>query len=172
MPALERIIVHWTAGGYLPNSTDRSHYHFLTAWDEVNKKPYTQKGKFKPEDNINCYDGRYAPHCGGGNTGSVGWAICGMLGFLNGLSTGRFPITREQFEFTCSEIAKFCKQNNIPVTPQTILTHYEFGKAHPKTSSAGKIDITYLPPFPQLKADDIGDFIRDKIRWYYLKGGN
>lgn len=169
MQGIYRNIIHWTAGAYSPNSIDRLHYHFLTAWDSVNKKAYIQKGKFRPEDNANCYDGKYAAHTGGGNTGSVGWGICGMLGFEGPNHTGKFPITREQFELTCAEIAQFCLDNNIPITPQTIMTHYEFGKAHPNTSSAGKPDINYLPPFPQLKAEDIGDFFRDKIRWYWVK---
>lgn len=49
------------------------------------------------------------------------------------------------------------------------MTHYEFGKANPKTSSNGKIDITFLHPFPEIKEDEMGDFIRNKIRWYYKK---
>ena len=34
------------------------------------------------------------------------------------------------------------------------------------TASAGKIDIIYLPPYPEQTTDKIGDFIRNKIRWY------
>ena len=32
-----------------------------------------------------------------------------------------------------------------------------------------KIDITFLHPFPEIKEDEMGDFIRNKIRWYYKK---
>ena len=62
--------------------------------------------------------------------------------------------------------ADLCLKYNIPITPKTVFTHYEFGKAHPKTSSAGKIDITFIPPYPDIKADDCGCFIRTKILWY------
>lgn len=168
---ITRVILHWTAGSYMPNSIDRSHYHYMTALD--NNGVYIEKGKFSVEDNINCKDGKYAEHTGGGNTGSLGWAICGMLGYKNPQDVGDFPITKEQFELTCSEIAKFCKANNIPVTPLTVLTHYEFGLAHPTSSSAGKIDISFLPykvsinsEIRYLKPEEIGDFIRNKVKWY------
>lgn len=62
--------------------------------------------------------------------------------------------------------AKVAKEYNIPITRTTVLTHYEFGKSHPKTSSSGKIDIVFLPPYSWVEQNDIGDFIRTKIRWY------
>ena len=62
-----------------------------------------------------------------------------------------------------------CKKYNIKITPQTVLTHYEFGQAHPKTSSYGKIDIVYLHPFPEIDKKNMGDFIRNKIEWYFNK---
>ena len=56
------------------------------------------------------------------------------------------------------------------------MTHYEFGKANPNTSSAGKIDITWLPyTNDEIKKvtkstvvtnSSYGDFIRNKIKWY------
>lgn len=46
------------------------------------------------------------------------------------------------------------------------MTHYEFGQNNPKTTSFGKIDIVYLPPYPWIAKKDIGSFIRSKIRWY------
>ena len=49
------------------------------------------------------------------------------------------------------------------------MTHYEFGLKNPKTTSAGKIDIVYLPPYPQIKKQDIGNFIRNKVEWYSKK---
>ena len=72
---MKRIIIHWTAGTYQPNNTDFEHYHYL-----VNGDGMVINGKFKPEDNLNCNDGKYAAHTGGGNTGSIGIAMCGMSG--------------------------------------------------------------------------------------------
>ena len=46
------------------------------------------------------------------------------------------------------------------------MTHYEFGEKHPDTTSAGKIDITYIPPYSWVDKNDAGSFIRSKIKWY------
>lgn len=159
---MKRIIIHWTAGTNQPNGTDYLHYHYL-----INGDGLVVKGKYKPEDNLNCNDGKYAQHTGGGNTGSIGVSMCGMLGFKSSKDVGKYPLTKKQCESCFKKVAELCKQYNIPVTAQTVMTHYEFGKSHPNTSSAGKIDIIYLPPYPEQTADKIGDFIRNKIRWYY-----
>lgn len=153
-----------TAGTYQPNSVDYEHYHYL-----INGDGLLVEGKYKPEDNINCYDGKYAAHTGGGNTGSIGVALCGMFGFVNRETPGDYPLTKVQCERAFKLIAELSKQYNIPVTKQTVMTHYEFGLNNPKTTSAGKIDIIYLPPYPEIEKDKIGDFIRAKVRYYYLK---
>ena len=161
---LNKIIIHWTAGGSIPNDVDRNHYHYM-----IDSQGQLHSGKHKPEDNINCNDGKYAAHTGGGNTGAIGVALCGMLGFKDKNNVGRFPLTQKQVESALYFIAGLSLKYKIPVTPQSIMTHYEFGKANPKTSSAGKIDIIYLPPYPDVPADKIGDFLRGKIKWYQEK---
>jgi hypothetical protein len=65
--------------------------------------------------------------------------------------------------------AELCKDYGINVTPDTVFTHYEFGLKNPKTSSAGKIDINYLPHQPALNADEVGKYIRSKVSWYLQK---
>lgn len=159
---MKRIIIHWTAGTNQPNNVDKEHYHYLIDGDG---KVY--QGKYKPEDNENCSDGRYAAHTGGGNTGSIGVSMCGMCDFRSSANLGKYPLTKKQCEATFKLCAELCKKYGINVTKQNVITHYEFGKAHPNTSSAGKIDIIYLPPYPEQTTDKIGDFIRNKIRWYF-----
>ena len=44
----------------------------------VDKNGSVKSGKYTPEDNLNCKDGKYAKHCGGGNTGRIGIAVCCM----------------------------------------------------------------------------------------------
>lgn len=158
---MKRIIIHWTAGTNQPCNTDYEHYHYL-----INGDGLLIKGKYKPEDNLNCNDGKYAQHCGGGNTGSIGIAMCGMYGFKNKSNVGQYPLTAKQCERCFKLIAELSKKYNIPISKQTVLTHFEFGLLHPNTTSAGKIDITYLPPYSFLTAGKIGNFIRDKARWY------
>lgn len=162
MNKLERIVIHWTAGANYMNSTDYQHYHFL-----VDKDGEVMKGMYKPEDNLNCNDGKYAAHTGGGNTGSIGVAFCGMLGFKNAKNPGHFPLTAKQVEAGLKFCAELCKKYNIPI--DNVITHYEFGKAHPQSISAGKIDIIYLPCYPNVQANEIGNFLRQKIKWYILK---
>lgn len=161
---MKRIIIHWTAGTYKPTEHEKLCYHYLV--DDKGKVHY---GKYRPEDNLNVNDGKYAAHTGGGNTGSIGIAICAMIGFKNNKSVGNYPITPKQFESAMEFCAKLCKQYNLKVSPDTVMTHYEFGLKHPKTTSAGKIDIVYIPPYSWVDKADCGSFIRSKIKWYLLK---
>lgn len=161
---MKRIIIHWTAGTNQPCSTDFEHYHFT-----INGDGMVIVGKYRPEDNENCADGKYAQHCGGGNTGAIGVSMCGMFGFKSAKDVGNFPLTKVQCEATFKLVAELCKKYGIVVNPQNVLTHYEFGQAHPKTSSHGKIDIIHLPPYPFVSQKEVGDFIRNKVRWYLNK---
>lgn len=163
---MKRIIIHWTAGANQPNNTDYQHYHYL-----INKDGVVTLGKFPVSANEVCKNDSkgnplYAAHTGGGNTGSIGVSMCGMAGFKGVNEVGKYPLTRIQCEKTFKLVAELCKKHNIAITSSNVLTHYEFGKAHPNTSSAGKIDIVYLPPFPDVQRSKVGDFIRNKVRWY------
>lgn len=157
---MKRIIIHWTAGTYKPNATDLEHYHYL-----IDSNGEVVSGKHKVEDNENCNDGNYAAHTGGGNTGSIGISMCGMANFKNRNSVGDYPLTKVQCERCFKLIAELSKKYKISINPQNVMTHYEFGIKHPNTSSAGKIDIIYLPPYPDVEQSKIGDFIRNKARW-------
>lgn len=158
-----KIIIHWTAGAWKPNSTDKLYYHYL-----IDKAGNVIDGVYKPEDNENCYDGRYAMHTGGGNTGAIGVAFCGMFGYVSPKKLGEYPLAKKQCEAGFKFVAELSKKYNIEITPNTIMTHYEFGLKNPNTSSRGKIDIVHLPPYPIVKQADVGDFIRNKVRWYRL----
>lgn len=165
---MKRIIIHWSAGRYYPTLFEKHYYHYL-----IDKDGKVYSGDYAPEDNLNCNDQKYAQHTGGGNTGSIGVAMCAMFGFKSAESCGGYPITKVQFEACMNFCAQLCAKYKIEITPSTVLTHYEFGKNNPKTTSAGKIDIIHLPPYPWVSRDDVGSFIRSKVRWYFernLKG--
>lgn len=164
---MKRIIIHWSAGGYYPNTAETNCYHFL-----IDKDGQVIKGKFSPECNLQCLPGKYAPHTGGGNTASIGVALCAMYGFKDKNNCGHYPITPSQFESAMDLCAKLAKKYSIPITSNTVMTHYEFGIKHPNTTSAGKIDITYIPPYPWVDKNDCGAFIRSKIKWYLKKQSN
>ena len=122
----KNIILHWTGGNYTPCSSDLLHYHFLI--DNLGK---IYNGKYSPRDNENCTDGKYAAHCGGGNTGRIGIAICCRK------DTNTIP-TQKQIETMCKLAADLCLKYGLRVNQ--VLTHAEFGQQHPKTSSYGKVD--------------------------------
>ena len=161
---MKKIIIHWTAGSNFPNQTDKNHYHFL-----IDKTGKVINGKYAPEDNENCYDGKYAPHTGGGNTGSIGIALCGMCGFVDKKKVGNYPLTKIQVERCFKLIAELSKKYKIPIDNKHVVTHYEFGCKHPDTSSKGKIDIIYLTTNPEIPTEKIGDYFRDKAKWYLSK---
>ena len=90
---MKRIIIHWTAGTYFPTNYEKEHYHFL-----VDAKGEIHYGVFKPEANEICKAGKYAAHTGGGNTGSIGVAICAMLNYKSAKSVGKYPIKKNNLK--------------------------------------------------------------------------
>jgi len=162
---VKRIIYHWTAGKYDVNLTDKEHYHYI-----INNKGEVSEGYFKPEDNLYCRQNLYAAHTGGGNTGSIGIAFAGMFGFVSRSNVGNYPLTKKQCEVGFELGAKLAKKYSLNLQDKfSIQTHYGFGKRNPKTTSCGKIDIIYLSPYPQIAANEIENFIYNKVKWYYKK---
>ena len=125
-----KITLHWSGGRSTPCAEDLKHYHFL-----IDKDGLLYKGLYCPEDNINCNDGKYAAHCGGGNTNNIGIAFCGCY-VPKGIpvKNTQFPLTRQQLERGFKLCADLCKRYNIPIDKTHVFTHYEFGLKNPKTS--------------------------------------
>ncbi len=157
-PQLQRICLHWTAGGLTPNAVDKQHYHFIVAGDGT-----VVSGKYTPEANGKQLTNRdkYAAHCGGGNSFTIGIAVCGGP---KGFKPGTF--TQASLESACRKIAECCHYYGIGVTPETVYTHYEFGLRHAGTDSAGKIDINQIPWEPSLSPKAVGDYIRQRVTSY------
>ena len=162
---IKRIIYHWTAGTYRPNEYEKQAYHFL-----IDGNANIIVGKFMPEDNLDCTDGNYAKHTGGGNTGAIGIAFCGMLSYISPQNVGKYPLKLKQFEAGLKLGAEMINKYNMDVTQkETIQTHYGFGLRNPKTSSKGKIDLSFLPSYPDVAKEDIENYIRQKVKWYLQK---
>lgn len=149
----KNIIMHWTGGNYTPCSTDLEHYHYL-----VDKSGNVYTGKYTPQDNENCTDGKYAAHCGGGNTGRIGISLCCRK------NTNTPPI-KIQVEAFCKLAAQLCHVYGLK--PIDCITHAEFGQKNPKTSSYGKIDINSIPYANKSGITECGNYLRNKIQWYY-----
>ena len=154
-----KITIHHTAGKYTPNAIERNCYHYLI---DANGK--ITKGVYTLADNIDCKDGKYARHCGGGNTKNIGIAFCANLGLSEKTLKTNYPLTRPQLEAGFKLAAELSIKYGIPISADKIFTHYEFDRR--KREPEGKIDIIYLPPFPFVRRDEVGNFIRSKIKWY------
>jgi hypothetical protein len=161
----KEIILHWTAGTYKCCDADKEHYHFIIDGDGK-----TIEGKYSIQDNENCKDGKYAQHTAQSNTGAIGIACCGMYEYIGRDRIGRYPLKRIQIERMCELAGKLAKKYNIPIEMEFIHTHYEEGLMHPETSNRYKSDINFLPYDKKIPAGQVGDYLRQKILWYYKYG--
>ncbi len=158
---LNKFCKHWTAGANSPCDKDLKSYHYC-----IDSLGRIYAGTHKPEDNLNCQDGSYAAHCGGGNTGCIGLAVCGMAGFSLSKKQTKYPLTQKQVKALCCLEAYLSVKYGIPINERTSFTHYEFDQKRPKAKREGKIDITYLHYLPNLSPDSVGDYLRQKISLY------
>lgn len=149
---LYRICIHHTGGTNKPNAVDKKAYHFL-----IDGEGNIHKGVYEPEDNIDCTDGKYAQHCGLGNTGCIGVAYCGNK------AGGKYPLTRKQLEAGFKLIAELVKKYNIEISHKKVYTHMEYDKV---VTFNGKIDIDNLPQCAVYGYKNVGDYIRNKVLWY------
>lgn len=161
---LSKICLHWSAGNNAPCAVDLAAYHYC-----IDKTGKIFSGKYRPEDNLNCADGKYAKHCGGGNTCCIGLSICAMAGFSLKTKTTKYPITKNQIESMCCLAAYLSVKYKFLINEKSVFTHYEFDQRQPKKLQKGKIDITYIPYLPSLSPDEVGSFLRQKINWYRQK---
>lgn len=161
MTSLNKICLHWTAGSNYPCDKDLDSYHFC-----VDKNGKIYKGTYAPEDNVNCQDGIYARHCGGGNTGCIGISVCGMANFTTNKKQTKYPITQKQVDDGLCPLAAYLSIK-YGILSNKIFTHYEFDRT--KRKPEGKIDITYLPYLPNLSTQEVLNHLKNKINWYRQK---
>lgn len=168
MSSLKRIVIHHTAGSYRPNVHDKSCYHYL-----IDDKGQVIKGDLPPQANENTADGVYAPHIKLFNTGSIGVACCGNFNYdiKNRSVSTKYPLTQPQIESMCSVIAHLCLTFDIPVTEATVFTHYEYDSKHKNNPDIyeGKTDITFIPYCPNISIQNVGSYLRAKVKWYVDK---
>lgn len=150
------IIGHWSGGNYKPCSTDLNSYQLLIDGEGKRHvgKPVGQ-----------------ASSTGGMNSITYNISCCGGLP-----NTPIKPVQIEAFFKACAE-----KVKEYSLTVNDVYTHAEIGEMCKDGSikkllpynqwlkqNIGKIDLTTLP---QIKGTptQTGNFIRNKILWYYNK---
>jgi len=118
---MERVIVHWTAGGHKATAYDRKHYHLLVEGDgtivpgipsiALNEAP-VKKG--------------YAAHTLRCNSGAIGVALCCMAeAEERPFDPGPAPMTERQWQVLARVVAELCRRYAIRVGPRTVLSHAE-----------------------------------------------
>lgn len=161
MPCVEmrRIINHWTAGHYEPTAGDLEHYHIvITGQGEL------RRGKFSIEANVRPKGLNYAAHTLNCNGGSIGVSLACMVGAIESpFNPGPEPMREIQWHRMVEVNAALALFYNIPVTPQTILSHAEV-QANLGIRQRQKWDFTRLPFAPDIKgARLIGDKLRAEV---------
>lgn len=188
---IRRIILHWTAGGHEASEHDRASYHWLLEHaigdpaDPTDDKVRRVLG-VPAERNATPTTGRpsyerdpergYAPHTYNFNTGSLGVALCGMRGAVDGrpggvVQPGTSPITLLQVRGLLGLVVELLGVYGLDPTPEQLFTHYEAEALHgvdqlPRGPGNWKWDITWLPHRPDVAKDDVGPWLREQVaRW-------
>lgn len=156
---MKRIIMHWTAGTYIPNNVDKKAYHKLIDGDgNVHNGTFPISANQAPLSK-----GKYAAHTLNCNIDSIGVAVCAMAGAVETpFNEGDYAITVEQEEALVALVRSLAEQYNIPITNKTILTHAEV-QTNLGIAQKNKWDITYLPSLGKTTAKAVGDHLRAKI---------
>lgn len=156
---IDRIVLHWTATNKItPGPLTR--YHYLVDREDGNQ---ITKGAFSICDNARKIDDNsYAAHVYNANSHSIGISMIGMKDAVEG-NAGNYPITEDQFDQSCKLIARMIEKYNLD--PNCVLSHYELGVIKGDKNKE-KIDIKFLPWDSSVKTEDIGDYIRERVKSY------
>lgn len=149
----ERVVVHWTAGGYRAGEVERRHYHLILedrAALGTGKGVRAVRGLRTIADNESTADDRYAAHVRGLNTRSIGLAAACMLDAEEG-KPGECPLTPALWEGLAQAAAECCHHYGIAVTERTVLQHGEVERVL-GVAQAGKWDCCWLPWSPERPA--------------------
>jgi hypothetical protein len=162
---MDKVIVHWTAGGNKANGTDLKHYHILIEGDgklvkgtpsiKLNQKPLSTG---------------YAAHTLNCNTGAIAVSLCGMVGAVESpFNPGKSPITQAQWDILPKVLADLSQAYDIPVARETMLSHAEVQDTL-GIKQKGKWDISVLPFNLKIKgAKAVGDAFRSATKAELLR---
>lgn len=164
---MQRIILHWTGGGYQPGPADLSHYHYI-----IDGSGALCAGQFPARANQPpLQPGRYAAHTLNANSGAIGLALAAMKGARQQpFHPGPAPVRPTQLTALAGLCAALLHEYGIPLRRETVLTHAE---VQPLLGivQRGKWDITWLPGMER-PGDPVltGDRLRQMIGVAWQKG--
>jgi hypothetical protein len=159
--AVQRIIIHWTAGNYKPSLFDRAHYHFTVPGDGI-----PLRGPVAP--------GAYLPHTRALNSGSVGLSICAMAGAVEGKRPYKVPVSHLQWERAAQAAAEICHAYGLRVTSRTVLCHSEVTQTY-GIVQRGKWDVNAVGRLGEaeysMSSAELHEQFRRKAAWYLERAG-
>lgn len=155
---MKRVILHWTAGAYTPNSTDLKAYHFVVDGDGK-----WHRGVDVAKNSGSLKSG-YAAHTLNCNTGSIGVSLACMAGAVESpFNAGKYPMKAVQVSSLVAGLRELLPVYSIPVGPKTVLSHAEV-QGTLGIAQRQKWDYTRLPFNDDLRgATAIGNWIRERV---------
>lgn len=160
LPALPRgVVLHWTGGGHRANAVDLAAYHFVVEHDGT-----IRRGRWPVAANMRQLGGdEYAMHTGGFNSFRVGVSAAGMKDYVSRDRPGPNPLTEVQVSRMIELAAYFLTLATLdPLDPRRLCTHQEVWTLHSIKGRQNhlKKDIEFLPFRPDLRREEVGDFLR------------
>lgn len=146
----ERIIIHWTAGGYYPSGLDKAHYHLLIDGDAKLHRGDTPISE-------------RASHTYMLNTNSIGISCCCMGGAQGRQAPGPYPLLRKQWEKLIKVVAELCKYYNLRPVEEQVLMHGDVYRVY-GIDQWGKWDINFLPWSPNMPHAAVGGLFRKRVK--------
>jgi hypothetical protein len=159
--SFKRIHAHWTAGNHKSSADDRTHYHFVIDGDGT----FHQGVKLPSMNSLTKKSGKWAYHTLSANTGALSISVACMGGAVERpFNSGRFPMTKVQWDKMILAIADLCEAYKIPVGPTTVLSHAEV-QGNLGIKQKGKWDFTRLSFDPSVVgAKACGDKMRREVQ--------
>lgn len=177
----ERLIYHWTAGGYRATDHETLRYHVLVEHHEGDPEDPTDDrvravqgvpvprncGQVSAPAAHDAPDGEgYAAHVRLFNSGSIGVAACAMRGAIDhrpdgAVDPGPSPLTRQQVTAMIKLGVTFCATYGYRPIPDRVMTHYEVEALH-GVDQRDKWNVTWVPAL-DLGRDEVGPWLRGEI---------
>jgi len=168
---MDRVITHWTAGGYRATTHDRDCYHLLVEGDG-----HLIRGHHAISDNVSTSDGDYAAHTRGKNGGSIGVAVCCMADAQEPRAGqephfGPAPMNEQQYAVLAAVVADLCEKYQIDVRPATVLGLGEVEQIL-GVQQNGKWDPMVLPWDPGKSRSAVGTAFRETVQGLLAGAGD
>jgi len=166
-----RVICHWSGGQYESNEPERQHYHALIEFPaDLGRVRVVQgvpiennlRGLLSDDPTFAQDTSGYAGHTKGFNSFSIGYAVCGMMGAVDGDQLGGWPILQEQVEMLITLCAQTAAVFSLEVNEETFFTHWEAQAIH-RVRQTGKWDLSVIPHKPELAPHECGPWLREQI---------